>query len=99
MQEAFNKAINHRLIRIAIKVSKINSLPTPSLSYLNYTKKKGDDLMSAEQTICAICAWRATCQKMFSMSGRDLKCADFARDVSIKEEKKDDSQKENDRDE
>ena len=55
--------------------------------------------MSAEQTICAICAWRATCQKMFSMSGRDLKCADFARDVSIKEEKKDASQKENDRDE
>lgn len=35
--------------------------------------------------ICIICAWRATCQKMFSVSGRDVKCADFVRDVSIKE--------------
>jgi hypothetical protein len=36
--------------------------------------------------ICIVCAWRATCQKMFSVSGRDIKCADFVRDVSIKEE-------------
>jgi hypothetical protein len=36
--------------------------------------------------ICILCAWRATCQKMFSVSGRDIKCADFVRDVSIKEE-------------
>lgn len=40
--------------------------------------------MSAD--ICVVCAWRATCQKMFSVSGRDVKCADFVRDVSIKEE-------------
>jgi len=39
--------------------------------------------MSAD--ICIVCAWRATCQKMFSVSGRDIKCADFVRDVSIKE--------------
>lgn len=39
------------------------------------------------KTICAICAWRATCQKMFSVSGRDIKCPDYVRDVSIKEEK------------
>jgi hypothetical protein len=36
--------------------------------------------------ICIVCAWRGTCQKMFSVSGRDIKCADFVRDVSIKEE-------------
>ena len=36
--------------------------------------------------ICIVCAWRATCQKMFSVSGRDIKCADFVKDVSIKEE-------------
>lgn len=36
--------------------------------------------------ICIVCAWRATCQKMFSVSGRDIKCADFVRDVSIKKE-------------
>ena len=40
--------------------------------------------MSAD--ICIVCAWRSTCQKMFSVSGRDIKCADFVRDVSIKEE-------------
>jgi hypothetical protein len=36
--------------------------------------------------ICIICAWRATCQKKFSVSGKDVKCADFVKDVSIKEE-------------
>ena len=37
--------------------------------------------------ICAICAWRSTCQKKFSVSGKDMRCAEFVRDVSIKEEK------------
>lgn len=36
--------------------------------------------------ICAICAWRATCQKKFSLSGRSTYCPDFVRDVTIKEE-------------
>jgi hypothetical protein len=43
--------------------------------------------MSAEQTICVICAWRETCQKKFSMSGRDVKCVDFVKDVSVGKEK------------
>ncbi len=38
--------------------------------------------------ICAICAWRATCQKKFSISGKDIRCPDFVRDVSIKSEDK-----------
>jgi hypothetical protein len=42
--------------------------------------------MSSTQLICAICAWRATCQKKFSVSGKDLRCAEFVRDVTIKEE-------------
>jgi len=42
--------------------------------------------MTAQQTICVICAWRETCQKKFAMSGRDVKCADFVKDVSLKEE-------------
>jgi hypothetical protein len=37
--------------------------------------------------ICAICAWRATCKKKFSVSGKDLRCAEFVRDITIKEEK------------
>jgi hypothetical protein len=35
--------------------------------------------------ICAVCAWRETCKKKFSISGKDLRCPDFARDVTIKE--------------
>ena len=42
--------------------------------------------MSASGNICIVCAWRATCQKKFSISGKDMKCSDFVRDVSIKEE-------------
>ena len=33
--------------------------------------------------ICAICAWRATCQKKFSISGRDMRCPEFVKDLSI----------------
>lgn len=43
--------------------------------------------MSASGNICVVCAWRATCQKKFSISGKDMNCSDFVRDVSIKEEK------------
>jgi len=46
-----------------------------------------------EQTICAICAWRADCQKKFSISGRDTRCIDFAKDLSIKEEKQEEKEK------
>ncbi|MCK4910456.1 MAG: hypothetical protein KAR83_02390 [Thermodesulfovibrionales bacterium] len=34
--------------------------------------------------ICVVCAWRATCQKKFSISGRDMRCPDFSRDVTLK---------------
>ena len=43
--------------------------------------------MASSNTICVICAWRATCQKKFSISGRDVKCADFVKDVSIRGKK------------
>jgi hypothetical protein len=38
------------------------------------------------KNICVICAYRATCQKKFSISGKDMNCPDFARDVSIRDE-------------
>lgn len=41
-------------------------------------------------TICVICAWRATCQKKFSLSGKDLHCPDFSKDLSIKDEEEED---------
>jgi hypothetical protein len=43
--------------------------------------------MASSNTICAICAWKATCQKKFSVSGSDIKCADFVKDISIKGKK------------
>ena len=42
--------------------------------------------------ICAICAWRATCQKKFSVSGKDMRCAEFVKDVTIKEEQKEETE-------
>ena len=36
--------------------------------------------------ICALCAWRENCQKKFSVSGRDIRCPDYVRDLSRKEE-------------
>jgi hypothetical protein len=33
--------------------------------------------------ICAVCAWRADCQKKFSMSGKNISCPDFSKDLSI----------------
>ncbi len=35
---------------------------------------------------CAICAWRADCKKKFSLSGRNIRCPDFVRDLTIKED-------------
>ncbi len=40
-----------------------------------------------EKTICAICAWRADCQKKFSVSGRGMRCPDFVRDLALPEDK------------
>jgi hypothetical protein len=42
--------------------------------------------MEAGKNICALCAWRETCQKKFSVSGKDMRCADFVRDLRIKRE-------------
>jgi hypothetical protein len=42
--------------------------------------------MSSTGLICAVCAWRATCQKKFTVSGKDMRCAEFVRDVTIKKE-------------
>ncbi|MBI4827185.1 MAG: hypothetical protein HY807_12325 [Nitrospirae bacterium] len=41
--------------------------------------------MNNKVDICAVCAWRADCNKKFSISGKDIRCADFSRDISIKE--------------
>ncbi len=43
--------------------------------------------------ICSICAWRVTCQKKFSICGKDMRCPDFVKDISIDTEEK--SNKEN----
>ncbi|GAB4536846.1 MAG: hypothetical protein Fur0020_05150 [Thermodesulfovibrionia bacterium] len=42
--------------------------------------------------LCSICAWRANCQKKFSISGKDMRCPDFTRDVSISEIKEEKAQ-------
>ena len=47
-------------------------------------KEHQEIYMSSSVEMCAICAWRETCNKKFSLSGRDAHCADFSEDVSIK---------------
>ncbi len=49
--------------------------------------------MNSTGLICAICAWRATCQKKFSVSGKDLRCAEFVKDITIKEPSEEESGK------
>jgi hypothetical protein len=46
--------------------------------------------MTEPHSICAVCAWRETCQKKFSLSGRDVNCSDFTRDITIKPDTTDD---------
>lgn len=43
--------------------------------------------------ICVVCAWRATCQKKFSVSGKDLRCPDFVRDISLSDDKEEAAEK------
>jgi hypothetical protein len=42
--------------------------------------------METGKNMCALCAWRETCQKKFSVSGKDMRCADFVRDLRIRKE-------------
>lgn len=39
--------------------------------------------MTAKRDICAVCAWRATCNKKYSVSAKGIRCADFVRDVTL----------------
>ncbi|MDY6843676.1 MAG: hypothetical protein SVW57_06250 [Thermodesulfobacteriota bacterium] len=40
--------------------------------------------MTHDVKLCAVCAWRATCNKKFSLGSQvALRCVDFARDITI----------------
>lgn len=52
--------------------------------------------MNQQKPMCVICAWRATCQKQFSLKAGQ-KCPDFVKDVTVKideEEKKESASEE-----
>jgi len=45
--------------------------------------------MGTEKQYCAICAWRGSCQKKFSVStdaSGYVHCPDYSRDLSIKDQ-------------
>jgi len=50
--------------------------------------------MKANRELCVLCAWGENCNKKFSISGRDVRCQDFVKDLNIKEEKPVDSESE-----
>ncbi|MEK6689850.1 MAG: hypothetical protein AABY78_00935 [Nitrospirota bacterium] len=39
--------------------------------------------MAAKKDICAVCAWRGTCNKKYTVSGKGIRCVDFVRDVAL----------------
>jgi hypothetical protein len=44
--------------------------------------------MGSEKKYCSICAWRANCQKRFSVvtdASGCVRCPDYSRDLSIKD--------------
>lgn len=44
--------------------------------------------MGMEKRYCVICAWRASCQKRFSVAADasgNVHCPDYSRDLSIKD--------------
>ena len=43
--------------------------------------------MKSGKESCTFCAWRENCRKKFSISGRDIRCPEFVRDLNIKEGK------------
>jgi len=51
--------------------------------------QSGEGEMGSERKLCAICAWRVNCQKRFCVAmdaHGNVHCADYSRDLSIKEE-------------
>jgi hypothetical protein len=52
--------------------------------------------MGTEKKYCSICAWRASCQKRFTVSidsSGYVHCPDFTRDLSIKDKDIDEEEK------
>lgn len=49
--------------------------------------------MGANDVLCVICAWRATCLKQFSMKAGQ-KCPEFVKDVTIRDKESEEKEKE-----
>lgn len=39
--------------------------------------------MGSTKDICGVCAWRENCRKKFLVSGRNIRCPDFVRDLRM----------------
>ena len=49
----------------------------------------------AERKLCVICAWKAICNKKFSMGEGKINCPDFSEDVLLKKNKKEQNENSN----
>lgn len=56
--------------------------------------REEESSLNATVEICVICAWRAACKKKFSISGKNIHCPDFVKDISIKEKSGEEKEKE-----
>jgi hypothetical protein len=94
------KRLKKELFHIGRKIFIINSKGGITgnikevISFFWHNRYEELERMKDKDTIelCAICAWRADCQKKFSISGKDIRCPDFTRDISISNVKEGDSQ-------
>ena len=53
--------------------------------------------MENDRTLCVVCAWRATCNKKFTMDGATTtRCPDFTKDLTLRtsEKREDQTEKE-----
>jgi hypothetical protein len=45
--------------------------------------------MEGEATVCVVCAWRASCNKKFSMSASTtIRCPEYTRDITFTDKNK-----------
>lgn len=53
----------------------------------------GKKMKDQQKPMCVVCAWRATCQKQFSLKAGQ-KCPDFVKDVTVKIEEAEEEREE-----
>jgi hypothetical protein len=66
----------------------IMNIVLPHITLLRCIDVKEEWIMASERKYCSICAWRASCNKRFSITTDAMgcvRCPDYTRDLAIKD--------------